>query len=305
MHYGIDISSNNAHPIDYGAVVAYLRRLGVDQPFVIVKITQGVGYVNPFFAQDVAGFRAAGAAVAGYLMDEGNQDPAAEVAMYRRLVGNLPLTFDIELPDGNADYAAHARDLVAQDGAGLAYLNQSEMQDGFPTGAGLWLAEYNNRPSEVAYPCLIHQYSDAGNVPGIGTVDLNVWLGTEAQFQLFFLPTSHTDAVRPPLPAAVSSPYPPIGGPMPSVVVVVPLDSNGDGCLKLDGGLNDVAGVGSIAPALDSTKVITAEAEGSCPPVDGYWRHVARWQDRGGHPLVSVTGGPPNGQANVRIVTAS
>ena len=54
---GIDVASHqhpdNA-PIDWAAVAA------AGWAFVIVKATEGVGYVNPFFAQDVAGARAAG-----------------------------------------------------------------------------------------------------------------------------------------------------------------------------------------------------------------------------------------------------
>ena len=56
----IDLSSNNPHPIDFNAVKAS----GVTG--VIVKATEGTGYTNPFYAQDMAGARAAGLDVAAY-----------------------------------------------------------------------------------------------------------------------------------------------------------------------------------------------------------------------------------------------
>lgn len=190
MHFGVDVSSNNPHPLDYAAVVAYLRQLGGGaQPFVVVKVCQGTGYVNPYAQGDVAGFRAAGAAVAGYLMDEGAADVSAEEATYRQVAGVLPQTDDDELPDGlsPAAYADHCRRLVAENPAAADYLNQSEVAGGFPVGGGLWLAQYNGDPGVTAYPCLIHQYSDAGQIPGVaGDFDLNAWTGSEAQFSAFF-----------------------------------------------------------------------------------------------------------------------
>ena len=188
MHVGLDCSSNNTHPIDYVQAVTALAAMGNGAtPFVIVKVSQGSTYVNPYVQQDVAGFRSAGAVVAGYLMDEGSADPAAEEALYRRTVGNLPQTDDDELPDGVADYAAHCQLLVAQNNRALDYLNQSEVAGGLPSGAGLWLAEYNDQPGVVSYPCVIHQFTSTGSLAGIsGHVDLNAWLGTEALFTSFF-----------------------------------------------------------------------------------------------------------------------
>jgi hypothetical protein len=188
--YGVDCSDNNSHPINYQAVVNELRSLGGGAtPFVIVKIAQGTGYENPDAVADIAGFKAAGAVVAGYLMDQGNDSPGAEEALYKRLAGSLPQTDDVELPEGlsSANYIAHAKELVAQDPAALVYLNQSEVAEGFPEGAGLWLAEYNGAPGTVSHPCVIHQYSQTGSLAGAsGEWDMNVWLGTDAQFDSFF-----------------------------------------------------------------------------------------------------------------------
>ena len=69
----VDLSSNNAHPIDYAAAKAG----GVQAAFV--KATQGLGYTNPFYAQDVAGFAAVGVPVLGYHFAMFT-DPLAEAA---------------------------------------------------------------------------------------------------------------------------------------------------------------------------------------------------------------------------------
>ncbi len=190
VNYGIDISNNQTHPVDYQAVVNALRALGNgSQPFVIVKITQGNNYTNPDAVADIAGFKAAGAVVAGYLMDQGNVAVGAEEALYKRVAGTLPQTDDIELPEGLsvAAYVAHTKQLIAQNPEALVYLDASRVSEGFPTGAGLWLADYSSPAGSPSHPCVIHQYSQTGKVAGIkNDVDLNVWLGTQAQFETFF-----------------------------------------------------------------------------------------------------------------------
>lgn len=190
MHFGIDVSSNNIHPLNASALASWLHQCGQGaQPFAIVKITQGTGYVNPDAVGDLAMLRGAGFALAGYLMDEGNADVVAEEALYRKVAGVLPQTNDIELPDGLSpvQYAAHVAELVAQDPGALDYLNQSEVAEDIPTASGLWLAQYNGAAGSVAYPSVIHQFSDNATIPGCaGQFDLDAWLGSETQFATFF-----------------------------------------------------------------------------------------------------------------------
>lgn len=208
--FGLDVSSNNDHPLAWAAIFNYLKGLGGGaQPFVIVKINQGTGYVNPYAMSDVNEARAAGFAVAGYLMSEGSQDPNAQEATYRRIAGNLPQTDDVELPDGLSAqaYAAATRTLIAANPMALVYLDQSEVAEGFPTGNGLWLAEYNNSPGQTTYPCMIHQYADQATIPGCsGQFDLNVWMGTDAQFSAFFQEGPAASSVVP-LPAGFNAAF--------------------------------------------------------------------------------------------------
>jgi len=187
--YGIDVSSNNPHPINWSAAYNYLKSLGNGQPFVFVKINQGTDYLNPYAQGDIQAARAAGFAVGGYNMTVGTEDATAQQNFYRSAVAGLPEGFDVELPNGasTAQYIAQTAAFVAQNHSGLVYLNQAEVAEGFPTGAGLWLAQYNNSPGNTAYPCIIHQYQNAGTIPGCaGIFDLNVWTGTDAAFNQFF-----------------------------------------------------------------------------------------------------------------------
>jgi hypothetical protein len=197
VHHGVDVSSNN-HPdnasIDWPLVFADLKaRGGGQQPFAIVKAIQGTHYVNPFFSEDVNGARAAGFALGAYLMDQGDDDPAAREAVFRRVAGPLPQFDDDELPEGNLAYATHCAALVAQNPAALVYLNQSQEDEGFPTGAALWEANYNDLPGVTHKPALIHQYTNIGSVDGIiGAVDVDAFLGTEAEFAALFAAVTTT-----------------------------------------------------------------------------------------------------------------
>jgi len=190
-HYGVDVSSNNAHPINWPALFTYLSaRGGGAKPFAIIKISQGTGYVNPDASGDIAAAKAAGFVVGGYLMDQGNDDPAAEEAVFRANSAGVPQFDDDELPEGLSTqaYIAHLQSLVAQDPGAPDYLNQSEEDEGFPAEAGIWEANYNGQPGVTHRPgVLIHQFTATGQVPGCaGEFDLNCWLGSEAQFSQFF-----------------------------------------------------------------------------------------------------------------------
>lgn len=195
-HFGVDVSSNNAHPLAIAEIEAWLKQLGGGgQPFAIVKVNEGNYYTNPYAQVDIAAFKAAGFAVGGYLMDAGSSDPASEEALYNRIAAGVPQFDDDELPDGmgTAEYIAHLNGLIAQHPA-VQYLNQSEAASGYNESIGLWLAQYNNDPGVTAYPCLIHQYNSAGQIPGaVGNFDMNYFAGSEAEFDaVFSVPPSPT-----------------------------------------------------------------------------------------------------------------
>jgi Putative peptidoglycan binding domain/Glycosyl hydrolases family 25 len=189
VHYGVDVSSNNIHPINWAAIATWAKQTGGgEEPFMFVKVSQGTGYVNSQVAGDVASARAQGIVCAGYLFDEGLANVGAEEAVFKAHAMGMPQADDMEMPEGltPAEYAQHSKDLIAVDTSALIYLNQAEVQEGFPAN-NLWLADYNNAPGSARYPCLVHQYSETGVIPGVaGQYDLDCWLGTEAQFTSYF-----------------------------------------------------------------------------------------------------------------------
>jgi hypothetical protein len=189
QHYGIDVSSNNARPIDWEAIATYCRGLGGGgQPFAIVKVNEGAYYVNPYLAPDVAGARAAEFAVAGYYMSSGSSTPAATVAAWNSYSQGLQPFLDVELPAGlgTPEYISHTTELLLRLPSPV-YLNQAEVEEGYPQGEGLWLAQYNANPGVTSHPAICHQYSSSTRIPGAnGLFDMNLWTGSEAQFRQHF-----------------------------------------------------------------------------------------------------------------------
>jgi hypothetical protein len=261
QRYGVDVSSNNVHPIDWPAVAAYLERLGGEPGFAIVKISQGSGYVNPDAPGDIAAARAAGLTVGGYLMDQGNSSPAAEEATFRAHSEGVPQFDDDELPEGLTApaYIAHLDGLVAQDPAAPDYLNQSEENEGVPAGGGLWEANYNGQPGVTHRPgVLIHQYTSTATIPGCaGLFDLNVWLGTEEAFAAFFglAPTPTVEATAAPTVTYPPTPIP--GSDLMNVEFTTTTGADGTGyvpiaipagCDRILGGWVDVLDPSALTP---------------------------------------------------------
>jgi lysozyme len=192
-HYGIDIADYqhpNGNPINYSEVVQTLMARGDGaRCFVIVKAVEGTDYINPFFLTDLAGFRSAGADVAAYLFDHGQDDPAAEQQFFRRVAGNIPEAFDIEAPGGltPTEYGAHLEVLNKLAGTSLDYVNISEYDVFYAAGdlQNVWLADPSH-PDAPARSCILQQYGTAPLSGIVGQVDLDVWRGSDEQYTAFF-----------------------------------------------------------------------------------------------------------------------
>lgn len=194
MHLnGIDISGWQAG-ID-------LSRVPCD--FVIVKATQGTGYVNPDFARAYSQAKANGKKLGAYHYAGGGSVQEEAEHFLRTLgnrIGECVLVLDWE-SEQNAAYGASDRDwcgrwldyVHARTGVRpLLYISQSIMGwfDGLPYG--LWVAQYANYNrtgyqdvpwNEGAYNCIIRQYSSAGALPGYdGNLDLNKYYGDAASW---------------------------------------------------------------------------------------------------------------------------
>ena len=188
---GPDISSYQGYP-NMGAVA------GGDNTFIIIKATEGTGYVNPAFAATRDAAHAAGLIVGAYhFADIG--DPHAEAAFFLRVVGGLRdnefLVLDFERPaaDPPGWCGAWLDDVRAATGLSpFIYMNQSACRGSNWTGianAGypLWIAIYDGDPWTFqpqpywGVPPL-KQYTDASQIAGIaGNVDRNSFNGTREQ----------------------------------------------------------------------------------------------------------------------------
>lgn len=190
---GIDVS-NWQRGID-------LTRVPCD--FVIVKATQGAGYVNPDCARAVGQALGAGKCVGVYhYVSGGNATAEADhfADSVRGWLGRVLLAIDWESAQnsawGNAGYleAVVARVIGVAGVKPLIYASASVLGTVAPIASkydcGLWVAQYANNNAtgyqdkpwnEGAYDCAIRQYSSAGRLSGWdGNLDLDKFYGDRA-----------------------------------------------------------------------------------------------------------------------------
>lgn len=182
---------------------------------VAIKVSEGVGLVDPSFKQHQAGALARGISQIWYYhfarpdLDNGSWQ---EWKFFRStLTGDRPqdrLVLDYEVKSSVAADSDWVRNWLGYSHNPIlySYLNfiQSYLQDSRLNGYDLWLAQYG--PMTTAGPSpwtkiLAQQYTDAGSVPGIsGAVDLNYFYGESimlytsqsADFTTYFVENSPT-----------------------------------------------------------------------------------------------------------------
>ncbi len=178
MPTGPDVSSNQPHPIDWHQVRA------AGHTFAVVKATEGSGYSNPYFVQDVQGARAAGLIVWPYHW-VGLGDGAAQgnhaVSVIRQVFGPGDLVWlDYEQAGVTHQILDGTRTTI--EGAGFrtgTYTYPdfwSRVGDPGCRGCGdrpLWWADYNpahNRPAPAPWSQVALRQTDGTSVsvPGIG-----------------------------------------------------------------------------------------------------------------------------------------
>ncbi|MEU2090784.1 glycoside hydrolase family 25 protein [Nocardia beijingensis] len=199
---GPDVSSwqhTDGALIDWFAV----KRSGHD--FAMVKATEGLNYINPYFVPDSLLMRAAGMARGTYHYARPNLPPEPQAALYAAVaLGqngplDLPPVLDLEVTGGLAPAALI--DWTRR------YLNTVETLTGrvpivytYPVfwrtamadthefaQYPLWIADYRgNAQPEVPggwSTWTFWQTTDSGAIPGIeGRVDLNVYSGAQGAF---------------------------------------------------------------------------------------------------------------------------
>lgn len=199
----IDLSHHNADPIDF----AKARAAGFLA--VILKATQGAGYVDPTYAARREAALAAGLLVGSYHFGDGT-DPHTQAEHYLDTVGphfGELLVLDFEKnPDGPSMTLADANYFVneiAIDVVVPVLYAGSLLKDQLSSSATpgtellacpLWLAQYG--PNAILpkgwASWAMWQYSDGRvnappwQAPGIGICDRSKWGGTEDELRTFW-----------------------------------------------------------------------------------------------------------------------
>jgi GH25 family lysozyme M1 (1,4-beta-N-acetylmuramidase) len=217
---GVDIS-NWQKTIDWATVAAS----GV--AFAFAKATEGVGYVDPYFAPNWLGMKANGTMRGAYHYAKPDLNgPEAEAEFFCNHVeatglaaGDI-LALDLEegtgdLSDWTARFLAHVRQRMGFDA--IVYSSPAFIQDHALANrpeigqVGLWLASWNvPTPPQAPAPWDIvafHQHADDGTVPGIaGKVDLNRFNGDAAAIPLYGKPAAQPEPAPEPEPSFVVGP---------------------------------------------------------------------------------------------------
>lgn len=206
---GIDISGWQ-EGIDLSAVAA---------DFVIMKATQGTGFVNKDFTRQYKQAKENGKLLGCYHYAEGG-DYVAEANHFLDVVGNRVgeaiLCLDWEGQDnptfgqndfdwvkGFCDYVSFKTGVKP-----LVYIQKSAMEriDGIGD-YGLWIAQYPNYTptgyqktpwNEGAYACAIRQYSSVGQISGYnGKLDLNKFYGNANDWKKYAVSNIKTSIQKP------------------------------------------------------------------------------------------------------------
>lgn len=200
---GVDVASYQGYP-------AWHRVASAGYAFAFTKATEDTGYINPTFAHNWAGIKAAGMHRGAYhFARPGGFDAADEARYFLDAVGAVGgletgdlLALDIE--SGNGDMGRWALDFlrVCEARCGfkpLVYTGRWFMQgrsfdEPELAGYGLWLAAYQAQMPSPPAPWEVvafWQHSSSGRVPGIdGDVDLNVFNGAADRIALYGKPAS-------------------------------------------------------------------------------------------------------------------
>lgn len=209
---GIDISSHQ-HPGEKNETLNW-KSVGSDgQKFALIKATESDSYENPHWKYDAEQAKANGMKVGLYHFARVKQSAKSQADFFAKAVktlgdDSLPPTLDIEIANDNAE------DHNPLDAAGVQrwvkeFTTELEKQTGRPTmiytyrffwedsmansqeykDHPLWFAAYEQLPPQLPggwKHMVIWQKSDKGHVSGIeGDVDLDVFNGTEAEFNSF------------------------------------------------------------------------------------------------------------------------
>ncbi|PLA45053.1 GH25 family lysozyme [Lactobacillus jensenii] len=208
MLNGYDISSHNAE--------AGFRVANVPSDFVIVKATEGTGYTNPYFKRDADDALAQGRLLGIYHYATGyNWQAEADFFLncVQPYIGKVVLILDFEaeaVMRGKVAFVKSWLDYIKSKTGILpwfytylnvenGYINKQNPQ-GFDWSSvantyPLWVAQYNNYNPVTSYQprdlygslkfwknMTAFQYTSSGRIGNPGSLDLNVFYGTKADW---------------------------------------------------------------------------------------------------------------------------
>lgn len=217
---GIDIAS-------YQASLVPSAMTGTD--FIIIKTTQGTGYINPTWRKQADQTLAAGKLLGLYHYIAGGS-AAAEAAYFvsaaKPYVGKAVLALDWEPGQnrawGNLAYLESvAREVIRLTGVKpLIYVSANVYGAVAPLAkrldCGLWVAQYATTDAtygyqahpwrEGAYVCAIRQYADNGHITGYPAgLDLDIFYGDRAAWMRYAASNGKTQSAPAPQPAPTSA----------------------------------------------------------------------------------------------------
>lgn len=204
VYFGLDIS----HHQDERLSLAQCKQEGIS--FVILKSTEGAGYIDPAFKSNLAEARAAGLAVAAYHYVRDNASAAVQVANVRQAVPlDVPVIPDVEANSGGITLARDFRARLVEAGytVPLFYLPRWYWQQiGSPSLAGLpplWSSRYpDNVVGSIAdefadvpaaywngyggLEVAVLQFTSSASVAGYQPLDANAFRGSAQEFAAMF-----------------------------------------------------------------------------------------------------------------------
>ncbi|MFD4470261.1 glycoside hydrolase family 25 protein [Rhodococcus sp. NPDC058505] len=183
-----------------GAGIDWFAVRASGHQFAMVKATEGLNYVNPYFVQDGIGMRLAGMVRGAYHYADVRASPEAQAAFFAATAfpvvsGGLPPVLDLEdakgLPpaaviDWTRRYLRAVESLTGDKPIIYTYphfwrtamANTTEFSH-YP----LWIADYNGKNQPGPLPggwshWTFWQYTDSGRIPGVNAaIDLNIYGG--------------------------------------------------------------------------------------------------------------------------------
>jgi GH25 family lysozyme M1 (1,4-beta-N-acetylmuramidase)/acylphosphatase len=261
---GVDVSYYQGH-IDWAKVKAH----GVE--FAIARVGDGPTYVDPQFAANWSGMKAAGVIRGTYQFFRAGSDPIKQADLLIKEIkdhgglhaGDLPPMLDVEVQDGVSDATlrSHAMTWLKHVEAAFNRTPMIYTAPGFWNGLGAdasfakytlvvanWQTNCPTMPNSWTH-WKFWQDADNGSVPGIsGHVDTDRFNGTLAQLKAFAGAT-----VAPPPPPPTTSALASLGGKVAGEPAV---GKNPDGRLE----------VFAVAPKGDITTAFQTSAGGAWSP---------------------------------------